>query len=290
MAPEWLFLRRRSNTRSQGDRNYPGAVALLAVAALACREMEFAAVILAAGAGTRLRPLTSLRPKALCPVGNIALVDHAIQRARLHAGSIAVNVHHGREQMERHLAGRVHLSIEEPGVLGTAGALGALKPWIAGRDVLVLNADAWHADDLRELVDGWDRRAVRLLTVEDEARPDFGTARYAGAALLPASVAGKLDAVPSGLYGRVFAPLRAEGLLDLLASDVPFFDCGTVADYHAANMASSGGENVVGAGAVVEGHIIRTVVWPGARVEAGEELVDAVRADDGLTVFARPAV
>lgn len=250
--------------------------------------MELAAAILAAGAGTRLRPLTSLRPKALCPVGNVALVDHAIARAHRLGLDVAVNVHHGREQMERHLAGRVHLSIEEPVVLGTAGALGALKPWIAGRDVLVVNADAWHADDLRGLVEGWDGRTVRLLTVEDEKRPDFGTARYAGAALLPASVVEELEAVPSGLYERVFAPLRSEGRLDLLSSDVPFFDCGTIADYHAANMASSGGENVVGAGAVVEGRITRTVVWSGARVEAGEELTDAVRADDGLTVFARP--
>lgn len=50
-------------------------------------------------------------------------------------------------------------------------------------------------------------------------------------------------------------------------------------------MAASGGENVVGPGAVVEGEIIRTVVWPGARVAKGERLVDAIRAGD-VTVYA----
>ena len=41
---------------------------------------SLAAVVLAAGAGTRLRPLTRLRPKALCPVGDRPLVDHALDR------------------------------------------------------------------------------------------------------------------------------------------------------------------------------------------------------------------
>jgi ADP-glucose pyrophosphorylase len=41
---------------------------------------------------------------------------------------------------------------------------------------------------------------------------------------------------------------------------------------------------VVGAGAVVEGQVERSVVWPGARVEAGEVLVDAIRTTAGRTV------
>lgn len=248
-----------------------------------------AAVILAAGAGRRLRPLTALRPKPLCPVGNVALVDHAIARARSLGLPVAVNVHHGREQMETHLAGRVHLSIEEPAVLGTAGAIGKLRDWIDGRDVLVLNADAWHADDLRGLLDGWDRRRVRLLTVADPGRGDFGAQRYTGAGLLPREVVATLQPIRSGLGELVFGPLHAAGHLDLVWSAAPFFDCGTVADYHAANMASSGGDNVVGEGAVVLGRIERTVVWPGATVAAGESLADAVRADGGLTVYARPS-
>ena len=54
---------------------------------------DVAGVVLAAGAGTRLRPLTDERPKAMCPVGNVPLVDHALARVAPYAGSLAVNVH-----------------------------------------------------------------------------------------------------------------------------------------------------------------------------------------------------
>src|SRR5436305_3997812 len=97
---------------------------------------DLAAVVRAAGAGTRLRPLTRLRPKALCPVDNVPLVDLAIGWARTVTSAVAVNVHHGRAAMESHLAGRVHLSVEETQALGTAGGVANLKDWIDGRSAL----------------------------------------------------------------------------------------------------------------------------------------------------------
>src|SRR5215831_32736 len=96
-----------------------------------------AGVVLAAGAGTRLRPLTVLRPKVLCPLGDRPLVDHAIDRFAGVTDSVAVNVHAGREELESHLTGRVHMSFEEEAALGTAGALGHMKDWISGRPVVV---------------------------------------------------------------------------------------------------------------------------------------------------------
>ena len=84
-------------------------------------------VVLAAGRGTRLRPLTRLRPKALCPVGNVPLVDLALERVRPAVDEVAVNLHHGRRTLDRHLAQDVHRSIEEDEPLGTAGALGNLR-------------------------------------------------------------------------------------------------------------------------------------------------------------------
>lgn len=103
---------------------------------------DLVGVVLAAGAGTRLRPLTLVRPKALCPVGNVALLDHALARLRPHVTDVAVNANHHADQIAAHVGDRVHLSIEQPGALGTAGALGQLRDWIAGRDVLLVNADA----------------------------------------------------------------------------------------------------------------------------------------------------
>ena len=74
------------------------------------------------------------------------------------------------------------------------------------------------------------------------------------------------------------------------AGDVAI-DCGTPADYLAANLHASGGASVVDPGAVVEGHVERCVVWDGAHVGPAEHLVDAIRAgtrDAPVTVLAHP--
>lgn len=248
--------------------------------------VPLAAVVLAAGAGTRLRPLTTLRPKPLCPVGNVPLVDLALGHATAALGvperpdDVAVNAHHLAEQLVAHLGGRVHLSVE-PEAFGTAGALAYLREWIDGRDVLVLNADAWRPGGVAELLDGWDGVRQRLLVTPDPARGDFGDLRYTGAALLPWTVVSRLEPVPAGLYEVCW---RGRDDLDLVVSTAPFRDCGTPADYLEANLAASGGEPVIGPGAVVEGEVVRSVVWPGAVVEPGERLVDAIRATAGVTV------
>ena len=199
-------------------------------------------MVLAAGAGTRLRPLTDLRPKALCPVADVPLVDWAIERLRPVTAAIAVNVHHHRDQLEDHLAGRdVHVSVEAEQALGTAGALGFLRPWIAGRPVVVTNADAWLRVDLRPFVAGWDGQRVRLLVVRDPERGDFGNLRYAGVALLPWSVVRGLEPVPSGLYEVCWRPAWERGALDFVVHEGEFVDCGTPADYLTANLLASGG-------------------------------------------------
>ena len=88
--------------------------------------------MLGAGAGTRLRPLTNLRPKVLCPVGGVPLIDGVIARVAAVTPAVAVNVHHGRDQLEAHLDGRVHLSFEDDEALGTAGAVAHLRSWLDG--------------------------------------------------------------------------------------------------------------------------------------------------------------
>lgn len=247
-----------------------------------------AAVVLAAGPGRRLRPLTSVLPKALCPVGNVALVDLAVARARAVTASVAVNVHHGRPLMEAHLEGAgVHVSVEEPVALGTAGALGGLRPWIDGRPVLVVNADAWHRADLAALAQGWDGGRPRLLTVRDRRLATWGDRTYAGAALLPWRLVRDLPNSPAGLWEVSWRALAPGADLELVGHDGPFFDCGTPASYLAANLAASGGQPVVGTGAVVDGELDRSVVWAGARVAAGEVLRSAVRATDRVTVLVR---
>ena len=247
---------------------------------------EVVGLVLAAGAGTRLRPLTLERPKALCPVGGVALLDLALDRLAPLVGALAVNVHHGRAAMEEHLAARpgVHVSIEEPVALGTAGAVGRLRPWIAGRAVAVVNADAWCPDPLDPLLAGWDGTRVRLLLVgADALSPRVAVA----GCVLPWEAAAELSDEPNGLYEVCWKPWADRGAVEVVRHDGPFVDCGTPADYLAANLAASGGASVIGAGAVVDGTVERSVVWPEAVVEAGEVLHEAIRTTEGRTVLVR---
>lgn len=240
-------------------------------------------MVLAAGAGLRLRPLTLVRPKPLCPLGDRPLVDHAVDRVRGIAVDVAVNVHHGRAMFEEHLAGRVHLSIEDDEALGTAGALGRLREWIDGRPVVAVNGDTWTDAPLASLLDGWDGERTRLMVVGDAglSRP-----RLAGAMMPWAEVAG-LAAEASGLWERRWASADAEGRLDWVRVDAAFADCGTPAAYLAANLAVSGGASVLGEGAVVAGSAERSVIWPDCIVERGEHLVDAIRYGAHRTVLVR---
>jgi MurNAc alpha-1-phosphate uridylyltransferase len=263
---------------------------------------SLAAVVLAAGAGERLRPLTRLLPKPLCPVANVALLDHALARvtAVVPPAAVAVNVHHHRTAMEAHLAGHreVHVSVEEAQALGTAGAVGHLRGWLDGRPVLVVNGDSWSDGDLGPFVAGWDGARVRLLL---HGRPSFGPRSAVVACLLPGPVAAGLAAAPTGLYEVCWRPAAAAGALETAADEGRFVDCGTPESYLRANrlagpvVASDATvapgamvvASCVGGGAVVEGDLLDAVVWPGARVLAGEHLVSAVRADGRVTVLVR---
>ena len=129
---------------------------------------DLVGVVLAAGAGTRLRPLTDVRPKALCTVGGRPLLDLALDRVVPHVGRTSVNAHHHADQLLAALAGRdVHVSLEQPEALGTAGALGQLRDWVDGAAVLLTNADAFFPDaaPVGELLAGWDGERPRLLCV-----------------------------------------------------------------------------------------------------------------------------
>lgn len=260
-------------------------------------------MVLAAGAGRRLRPLTLRRPKPLCPVGNVALLDAALERARSVTPHLAVNVHHGRDQIERHLEGRpdVHVSVEAERPLGTAGALGRLRSWIDGRPVLAVNADTWSTASLSDVVDGWDGERPRVMLAGE---PRFGPGAGVVASLLPWSVVATLTQEPASLYETTWRPAAAEGHLDVVGSEAVFFDCGTPRSYLAANLAvaaAAGGSivgegssvdgevetSVVGRGCRVAGRVADSVLWDGVEVRKGERLDRAIRVSETMTVLVR---
>lgn len=275
------------------------------------RSGAVAGVVLAAGVGSRLLPLTAVRPKALCPVGNRPLLDRALERLAglgfIGPERVAVNACHLALQIIRHVGSRVHVSVEPGPPLGTAGGLGRLRDWIDGRGVLVGNADAYLASalapgpDIAALLDGWDGETVRLLGVpaRDGEPGEFGRYRFAGFSLLPWRDVAVLPAEPGNLVRTTWRPAERDGRLEVVEYPGTYLDTGTIGDYLAANRhAARGGalvahhavvqaplkEAVVGDGAHVCGPVTRGVVWPGGYVSPDEHLRDAVRVGLDVTV------
>src|SRR5574338_1313365 len=105
---------------------------------------EVASIVLCAGEGRRLRPVTERLPKALCTVANVSLARWALDSPVATGLRRAANAHHHANEVVAHLAGLdVHVNVEQPEALGTAGAVAALAPWLDGAHALVHNADAW---------------------------------------------------------------------------------------------------------------------------------------------------
>ena len=260
---------------------------------------DLCAIVLAAGEGRRLRPLTADVPKALCPVGNVPLLELALTRlARLGFTGperVAVNACYLAEQVVAAVGDRAYLSVEPgPRPLGTAGGVARLRDWVAGRGVLVGNADAYLAGgELSPLLAGWDRGTTRLLGVPAAQRPEFGRYRFAGFSLLPWSRVAGLEPVPTDLVRTVWRPAEAAGELTVVEYGGTYLDTGTPRDYLAANLHALGERDllvapdatltgdaeqaVIGARARVAGKLRRVVVWPEAYVGPGEQLADTIR-------------
>jgi MurNAc alpha-1-phosphate uridylyltransferase len=123
------------------------------------------AMVLAAGLGKRMRPLTATRPKPLIEVAGKPLIDHALDR--LGAAGVAkavVNVHYLGDAIEAHLARRsdiaVTISDERAKLLETGGGLAKALPLIDADPFLVVNSDnLWidgPVDTLKLLASFWD--------------------------------------------------------------------------------------------------------------------------------------
>jgi N-acetyl-alpha-D-muramate 1-phosphate uridylyltransferase len=129
-------------------------------------EVPRTAMVMAAGLGKRMRPLTATKPKPLIEVGGKPLLDHVLERLRA-AGveKVVVNVHYLADALEAHLASREHglevvISDERDLLMETGGGLVRAAPLIDSDPFLALNSDnLWidgPADTLKLLASQWD--------------------------------------------------------------------------------------------------------------------------------------
>lgn len=135
--------------------------------------MPATAMLLAAGLGKRMRPLTATRPKPLVEVGGETLLDHALGHVRAAGiGRVVVNVHHFADALEAHLARAargldVIVSDERRELLETGGGVARALPLLGDRPFFVVNTDnVWidgPVDALRLLAHGWDDAAMDAL-------------------------------------------------------------------------------------------------------------------------------
>jgi MurNAc alpha-1-phosphate uridylyltransferase len=131
------------------------------------------AMIMAAGKGTRMMPLTARKPKPLVEVAGTTLLDHVLDLLReAGVGRIVVNVHYFPDQIEEHLEKHakdfdVTISDERELLRDTGGGLVQALPLIEADPFFCVNADNWFADTeehaLVQMAKAWDAARMDVL-------------------------------------------------------------------------------------------------------------------------------
>ncbi len=185
------------------------------------------AFLLAAGVGSRLRPLTDTTPKCMLAVGGRPMLDLWLDAfAAAGVDEVLVNLHHLADVVRARLATRtgppaVHLSYE-PALLGSAGTLAANRDWVSGEEFfLACNADNLTDFDLLALIKAQhDHGPAATLGVFRSANPSAGGVIEVDEAGTVVSFTEKpehpvSDLVNAGIYA--FTP----GLLDEIGGEPP---------------------------------------------------------------------
>jgi len=181
--------------------------------------------ILAAGLGTRLRPLTETLPKPLVPIAGEPLIVRAIrQLAAVGITEIGVNLFHLGDLIRDRLSDGSGLGVqltwfdERPQVLGTGGGLKQAEAFLrgGGSDHFVLcNADVWHDFDLRTVLAAHHPGQLATLAVHRcVRRPELHTVvcrqerPNAGHIV---QIGGDLDALPPGDFAAIYSGIAVYG-------------------------------------------------------------------------------
>lgn len=146
------------------------------------------AMILAAGLGTRLRPLTNTVPKPLLPVGGTPLIVWNLLLLRRHGfRDVVINLHHLGPLIEHALGDGARFGMRityssEPVILGTGGGIKQVESFFNAQPALVLNGDTLFEMDLGELVEFHRAReaAATLVLREDHDAAQWGLVEIDG--------------------------------------------------------------------------------------------------------------
>lgn len=202
------------------------------------------AMVLAAGLGTRMRPITDTLPKPLVRIAGRTLLDWGLDSlAAAGVSRAVVNVHYLPDQIIAHVAGREHPAImvsdERAGLLDSAGGIVKALPLLGEKPFLLLNADTFWIDrgtpDLDRLALEWDEQRMDILLMLADlssatghsggtdfllggdnrltrAKGDPAGLVYAGAAILHPRIFGGAAVEPASL-NRYFDAAIAAGRL-----------------------------------------------------------------------------
>ena len=135
---------------------------------------------MAAGLGTRLRPLTDFLPKPMMPVANRPVLHHLLNLLRRHdVLQVGVNLHAAPEMIQRYFGDGSELGMEirwshEPELMGTAGGTKRLEDFWDGETILVTSGDGLHDIDVTALLGHHQRsQALATLAVKPVADPSL---------------------------------------------------------------------------------------------------------------------
>jgi MurNAc alpha-1-phosphate uridylyltransferase len=191
------------------------------------------AMVLAAGLGKRMRPITDTMPKPLIRIAGRTLLDRGLDMlARAGVEVAVVNTHHLGDQVVRHVAGRSHprivVSDESALLLDSAGGIVKALPTIGDEPFFVLNADTFWIDtaqpNLDRLALAWDGQCMDILLMlaatsdatGHSGGTDFLLAADGRLAWSKGAAEGLIYAGAAILHPRIFAGVRPEphSLLD----------------------------------------------------------------------------
>jgi mannose-1-phosphate guanylyltransferase len=244
------------------------------------------AMILAAGYGTRLRPVTYTLPKPMVPVCNRPLISYAVE-AFLRAGirDLVVNLHHLPEAIEGYLRTRYIRDCkfafsQEPEILGTGGGVRKVRALLDGGEFFLVNADTIQFPDWERLIAARrERDSLAALTLRHPPAGDRFTPVYFDDGLVtgfgkgtgePLMFSGShaissriFDWLPakdfSGIVDEAYQPALDSGRETLagVVDDGLWFDIGTPQRYLAASRAllqlTIDGKLDVAAGSKIDG-------------------------------------